>query len=70
MQNLRVKIDQTQARIDALTKEHRSNLEAQTKVDDLKTLKKNLQDDHKKVTNKLVDLQKTEKTKNQRTSRS
>ena len=45
VQKLRGRIEQAQARIDALEEEQGSNLEAQTEIDRLKRLKKNLQTD-------------------------
>ena len=48
-QNLRGKIEKTQARIDALTEKHGSNLEAQVEVDRLKTLRKNHENELKRL---------------------
>ena len=45
MQNLRSKIKQTQARIDAYEEEQGSNLESKNELQRLKQLKKNLQND-------------------------
>ena len=45
VQKLRGRIEQAQARIDALEEEQGSNLEAQTEIDRLKRLKQNLQTD-------------------------
>ena len=45
MQRLKGRIEQAQARIDALEEEQGSNLEAQTEIDRLKRLKQNLQTD-------------------------
>ena len=60
VQKLRGRIEQTQARIEALEAEHGSYLEAQTEIDRLKRLKQNLQTDlnnYKKVVATATKIQ-------------
>ena len=61
MKNLRGRIEQAQASIDALEEEQGSNLEAQTEIDRLKRLKKNLQTDLKNYEKEFALAEKVQK---------
>ena len=61
VQKLRGRIEQAQARIDALEEEQGSNLEAQTEIDRLKRLKQNLQTDLKNYEKEVATSEKIQK---------
>ena len=61
VKNLRGRIEQAQARIDALEEEQGSNLEAQTEIDRLKRLKQNLQTDLKNYEKEFALVEKVQK---------
>ena len=61
VKNLRGRIEQAQARIEALEEEQGSNLEAQNEIDRLKRLKKNLQTDLKNYEKEFSTAVKTQK---------
>ena len=63
VQNLPNRIEQTQARIDALEEEQGSNVESENELQRLKKLKENLQVDLENQKNQLVALQKIQKAK-------
>ena len=58
MKNLRGRIEQAQARIDALEEEQGSNLEAQHEIERLKRLNQNLQTDLKNYEKEFATAEK------------
>ena len=63
VENLRLQVERTQARIDALQEEQGSNLESETEMNRLKQLKKNYQKDLDSMKKKMVSLEKEAKNK-------
>lgn len=53
LQNLRTKLERTQASIDALQEEHGSNLQSEAELRRLRQLKKNYQTDFEKAKKKM-----------------
>ena len=65
VKKLKDRIEQTQAKIDALHEEHGSNLENRNKIDELKRLKKDLQIDLKNYEKEFATAEKIQKQKAQ-----
>jgi len=63
MQEVRKKIDRTQAQIDAIQDEHGTNIEMQSEIDRLKTVKNNYQNTYEKLKTDVAELEKQVKTK-------
>ena len=63
IRDYRNKLEETQAKIDALEEEHGSSLENQTELQRLKQMKKNLQKDFENAKKENLDLQKQVKAK-------
>ena len=61
--DLRIRIERTQAQIDAQTQEHGTNLESESELRRLQQLKKNLQTDFENAKKEVSTLQKQAKTK-------
>ena len=66
VQNLRTRLEQVQARIDALQEEHGSRLKNQNKIADLNQLEKNLQRDIKNEEKEIAALGKIQKQKSKK----
>ena len=63
MQELRQKIERTQAQIDAIHDERGTNIEMQWEIDTLKTLKNNYQNTYEKLKKDVAGLEKQAKNK-------
>lgn len=63
MQEVRKKINRTQAQIDAIQDEHGTNIEMQSEIDRLKTVKNNYQNTYEKLKTDVAELEKQVKTK-------
>ena len=63
VQDLRRRIEQTQASIDAHTQEHGTNIESESELRRLKKLKENFQNDFENAKKEVAALQKQAKTK-------
>ena len=63
VQDLRIRIERTQAQIDALTQEQGTNVESESELRRLQQLKKNLQTDFENAKKKVAALAKQAKTK-------
>ena len=63
MENLKQKIERTQARMDALQEEHGSNLESESELRSLKQLKKNHQTEYENKKKEVAALEKQAKNK-------
>lgn len=63
MQEVRKKINRTQAQIDAIQDKHGTNIEMQSEIDRLKTVKNNYQNTYEKLKTDVAELEKQVKTK-------
>ena len=63
VQDLRIRIERTQAQIDAHTQEHGTNVESESELQRLQQLKKNLQNDFENAKKEVSALAKQAKTK-------